>query len=658
MKQIYVRKIVLKNFKGTRDLAIGLSTHMRFVGPNESRKTTVVDGFTWVLTDKDSLGRKQFDIKPLDERNQVIHGLSPDVTIELRVDGKPVVLRKVFSEKWTKKRGSAIEEFTGHTTDYYIDGVPVKQKEYQAFIDSVVSEELLKLLTNPMHFNEQLSWQDRRRLLLEVCGDVTDDEVIQSNQSLASMPTFLEGRSIDDHRKVVKAQMAQVNKDLEKIPVRIDEVSRSKPDPDGLNEIELQTDIEGLKSRIADKDAEQTRLQSGGEVAEKEKRLREVEGELLQIKNAAQSDVMDQITVQRRNVTDSDSKVDTIGRQIQSHSRAIAGNEELIDELSRKVSELRDDWVAENDTEPAETGVVDTCPSCGQALPEADVQAAIEKSRAHFNQHKAEKLEAITQKAVEAKNRIIALQSQNEQLRLAIESLEVQYKEAQQSVADAKAKLEELQSQVTDPTKSLEYRAKEMERQHLVNKIAGLRQSVLDDVSRVRTELIDLRDELRRKETLLARFEQVRKLDDRIEELKQQERNLAAEYERLSQQLYLLEEFTRAKVAMLEDKINSKFKYARFKLFTEQINGGLTETCETLYKGVSYSGGLNTGGKILVGLDIIETLQKHFGYSLPVWVDNRESLTSPIELGCQLIELVADPTKKKLEIEDLEQEAV
>jgi chromosome segregation ATPase len=658
MKQIYVRKITLKNFKGAKDLVIGVSTHMRFVGPNESRKTTVLDGFTWVLTDKDSLGRKQFDIKPLDERNQVIHGLSPDVTVELRVDGKPIVLRKVFSEKWTKKRGSALEEFTGHTTDYYIDGVPVKQKEYQAFIDSLVSEELLKLLTNPMHFNEQLSWQDRRRLLLEVCGDVTDDEVIQSNQSLSSIPTFLEGRSIDDHRKVVKAQMAQVNKDLEKIPVRIDEVSRSKPETDGLNEIELQTDIEGLKSKIADKEAEQTRLQSGGEVAEKEKRLREVEGELLQIKNAAQSDVMDQITVQRRNIADAELKVDTTGSLMQSRSRAIAGNEELINELRRKVEKLRDDWVTENETELAETGVVDTCPSCGQALPETDVQAAIEKARAHFNQHKAEQLETITQKAVEAKNRIAELETTNEQLQATIQSLETQHKEAQQVVTDAKTHLDELQSQVTDPTKSLEYRAKELERQAVVNKIAGLRQSVLDDVNRVRNELMDLRDELRRKETLLAQFEQVRKLDDRIEELKQQERALAAEYERLSQQLYLLEEFTRAKVAMLEDKINSKFKYARFKLFTEQINGGLTETCETLYKGVSYSGGLNTGGKILVGLDILETLQKHFGYSLPVWVDNRESLTSPIELDSQLIELVADPTKKKLEIEDLEQEAV
>ena len=44
--------------------------------------------------------------------------------------------------------------------------------------------------------------------------------------------------------------------------------------------------------------------------------------------------------------------------------------------------------------------------------------------------------------------------------------------------------------------------------------------------------------------------------------------------------IYLCEQFTRAKVSMLTDNINSRFENVKFRLFTEQINGGLKEDCE------------------------------------------------------------------------------
>ena len=107
----------------------------------------------------------------------------------------------------------------------------------------------------------------------------------------------------------------------------------------------------------------------------------------------------------------------------------------------------------------------------------------------------------------------------------------------------------------------------------------------------------------------------------------------------------------------MEDKINSKFKMARFKLFDVQVNGALAECCETTFNGVPY-GNLNNGAKIQVGLDIIRTLQAHYGISCPVWVDNRESIVRLPEMDCQVISLIVSEKDKKLRIELAERESL
>ncbi len=111
----------------------------------------------------------------------------------------------------------------------------------------------------------------------------------------------------------------------------------------------------------------------------------------------------------------------------------------------------------------------------------------------------------------------------------------------------------------------------------------------------------------------------------------------------------------RTKVRILDDKINSKFKLARFKMFNVLINGGIEECCETIYNGVPYSD-LNKGAKIQIGLDIIRTLQDHYNFSCPVWIDNRESIIKIPEMDCQIISLIVNGDDKKLRIEIIEKQ--
>ncbi|OGP60708.1 MAG: hypothetical protein A2V67_12720 [Deltaproteobacteria bacterium RBG_13_61_14] len=97
---------------------------------------------------------------------------------------------------------------------------------------------------------------------------------------------------------------------------------------------------------------------------------------------------------------------------------------------------------------------------------------------------------------------------------------------------------------------------------------------------------------------------------------------------------------------MLDSKINSKFSLARFKMWERQVNGGINDQmCETLYNGAPYSSA-SSGEQILVGLDIISTLQEHHGIKSVLWLDHYEALSSPIKMDCQTICLQVSDDKK------------
>lgn len=221
----------------------------------------------------------------------------------------------------------------------------------------------------------------------------------------------------------------------------------------------------------------------------------------------------------------------------------------------------------------------------------------------------------------------------------------------QKELDKAKQILEKAQTNVPDVTLSPEY-------QTLNNQIEGVRAEIgnlqhyaleaIDDIDVNIRELEGKRSELNAQ---LAKFANIEANQKRVTELEEQQQQLAEEYEKLEHQLFLIEEFIRTKVDLLNERINSKFKYARFKLFDMQINGGLAETCETLFNGVPYGSGLNNAAKINVGLDIINTLSEHYGLTAPIFIDNAEAVTKFIETNSQLVSLVVSEKDKQLRVE-------
>jgi len=644
--------LTLKNFKGIKSFTLDTQgCDISVFGDNATGKTTLADAFMWLLFDKDSQNRKDFEIKTLGPDGEPEHGLEHTVEAILELeDGSQLALKKVFKEKWTKKRGSATAEFTGHTTDYYLDGVPVKKKEYDEKIAEIADEEIFRLLTDPRYFNEVLHWQKRRELLLEVCGDVSDAEVIASKKELSKLADILGNRTIEQHRKVIQARRSEINKELEKIPVRIDEVERNLPNVDDITNTEaLPNDIAKLREELRSKQEELAQAKAGGKIADLTAKKRMIEAKMLEEKNRMIGEATRKSDLLREELFQVNDTISKTKSEIDYRKMKARNTKTEISNLEEKLKTLRTSWHAEN-SKTFEFDQSETCPYCGQALPQEQLQEAREKALADFNRKKAEQLEAINDEGRRLAARKSELEDELKDLLREQEMLEATLPGLEKKQEALQTEIKSIQDSLKNLEPSAEYVRLQKQHEELQEQIRQAQADVSTTVAAIQKEADEISGAIQALEQAKARFEARESGLNRIEELKAEERKLATEYEELEQQLYLTEEFIRTKVRLLEDKINSKFKMARFKLFEVQVNGALAECCETTYNGVPYSN-LNNGARLNIGLDIINTLAEHYDFAPPVWLDNAESVTDILPTRGQQIRLVVSEKDKRLRAE-------
>ena len=646
----------LRNFQGVEDFELNASgADISVFGDNGTGKTTLANACSWLLFGKDSKGNAQFDLKPLDELNQPRHNLETEVEAVFELGGGELLeLRKVFYENWTKKRGSRDTVFDGHTTDHFVNGVPVKQKDYLAQVAEIAEPEQFRLLTDPLYFAEGMHWQKRRALLLDVCGDITDADVIASSEELADLPAILGKRSVDDQRKVVTSRRKEVNEQLDKIPVRLDEVKRGQADTEG----DLGADkraAEALRTEIQQLEREELRVENGGQVAELDKQLAEAQGALQRRQNVlreeARASVGDLRQQADQRLADANNRLHQIrmdhGKQVDAQKSL----ERTLDDLKRRRELLLKEW----NLLQAQTWQGDTsCPTCKQALPEEQVADA----RDTFNQQRSEKLEANKQAGTEIKAKIESTEEQLAELAPVITDLEKQKERAVNDSEAARRALAEIK--IPDPDFEADAECQELELKitALSGKIAESKSDLQDQVEIVRHEREAKQENLRILQARIQTHANHQLAEKRTAELEAEQKRLAAEFDELERQLDLLDQFTRTKVSLLTEHINDHFQLAQFKLFKEQINGGLAECCEVTCGGVPYSTGLNNGARINAGLDIIRTLGEHFGTTAPVFADNAEAVTNLLDIPAQVIRLVVSESDQKLRVQQLEMKGV
>lgn len=675
--KLKIRSLHMENFKGIKSLDVNFSNKTSIKGQNAAGKTTIFDAFTWLLFNKNSAGEEKFNVRPLDKDGNRIDNVEIKVVGVIDVDGKEVELSKVQKQNWVKKRGTDTVTLQGNVNSFEIDGYPKSEADFKDYVSNLAqSEEMFKMLTNPQYFSS-LKWKDQRDILMKLVAGVSDVELAKTDSKYAPLINELEkASSTDDIRAKFSKALSEWKKKQSEIPVRIDEAEKSKIDVDVAEQELAKVDLvrriaecgkkmENAGSALGDLRSKEMQLQfdmSGMEQTmnrELSNKRSIMDAELRDCKNELEHFAVTislkekQISDNEKAITDADAERKKLGEQYNSEkAKAFDETPYLFDESK---------WIFDESTT--------VCSLCGQKLPadkieqlkadfeerktkaKADAKRKLNDSKSDFITQKESNLEEIKADGFAKKNLIEELTKKNADLQMEIDSL----KKQEQGTLTNKEELCKLLSEIpeeADYSQNEEYVKLKAEHDKILADIAKLESEGSDKVvTDLKAKKADMQSQLDEVNKVIAQAANNVAIDDRIETLRDEQKEIGQKVADQEQMLYLLEEFIRFKLNKVSESINSHFKTVNFKLFEMQLNGGMKDCCECTVNGVPYST-LNSGHRIVAGLDIIRSLSELYGVSVPIFVDNAESLNdfNVPDMDTQLI-LLSVSADKQLKVE-------
>lgn len=687
MKNIKLLKIHMQNFKGCKDRMLSFGDMTRISGANATGKTTVFDAFTWLLFGKDSLGNVKFDIRPMNQAGKRINNVEISVEATICVDDEEYVLKKTQKQKWRKKRGTNITEFQGNVNEFEINGYPKSEKEFKEFVHAEIDENIFNLITNSNAFNA-LPWKEQREVLMKFVGNFSNVEIAQQfGERFQKLVPELKIASTDDILKKYTKAKNTLNKDMVEIPARIDEISKQLVTADvGALEVEkaakevalkkVEDEITGgadkletineLRKQVMDKKIALSEIQNtANEQLAKERMDSRVKFDEVQKVFFAVQDQMKQLERERT-------------EYIYERDRSEREKDRLFEEWKKvKKCEFAEYVAPAPYVEPEPLKESDLiCPTCGQDLPEevkqkriADYEAKCrrerdayeagcealkkkyEKDKEDFQTKKDQDLKRITEAGQKAADAVRANQKLIDERTNVLESLRSKF-DASKAEYDSMKQAFDTIPAVADVSENPAYVKTKEEIVAIEKQIEELSKES-SGKAELEAKKAVLKDEITEIEAKIKAADNT-KVNGRIAELEEEQKAVGQKIAEQEQMIDLTEDFIRVKMDQISNAINDKFQIVSFRLFEDQINGGLKETCECTVNGVPFSS-LNNGHRIIAGLDIIRSLSELYGVSAPVFIDNSEAVNTENfpEMDAQMIHLVVTDDKElKVESED------
>ncbi len=628
MKKVTFNHLKIENFKGIKFLQVDFSELTTISGENATGKSTIFDAILWCLFGKNSQDAKNFSIKNTSDRS--LNRADHVVELLMTVNDEGITAKRIFKEKWTKRRGSEETEFTGHETLFFWNDVPLSAEDYQAKVSEIIPEQLFKQITNPIYFNVQMKWQERREMLIRMAGDITDEKIINGSEAFQILFAQIKGKkSLEEFKKELAYERAALKKQLLDIPARIDELIKSNPNIDDWKAIEseIASKIESLKNLdkeieniLGSFDKEMTGIKAKQQEAiAASRKMGEIENELTKKSYAEAAEA-------NKSIIDSKYLLSELRRELKSQQNQEKEYNAKLEFLNTEIQRYRDLFVTENAKEFSFDREACVCPTCKRAL---EIETIEEKELELFNHFKEEKQKNLNQ--IRTTGHKFGEDIKNAQLNLnditsSIKSL----KEREQSFIWAEEAVPALPKKV-DLLANPQYQSCKA----ISEQIFEVKQPDISEQKEMKVQIQEGIDELK---TRLNGKAQIEKNAIRIEEMKKEEKNYSQQLADLEKQEFVIEAFYKTKMTAIESSINSKFKYVKFKLFETQINGGEAPCCEVTYHDVPFLD-LNHAAQINAGVDCINALSTHYGVSAPLVIDNSEAINQIIPVSSQLIKL-------------------
>lgn len=608
----FLKKAVLENFMCYAHAEFDFFKITKIMAENGEGKSTIGSCITWVFFNCD------IDLKDNPVVRREVDGVSVDDMdtygeLTFDVDGKEITMKKVQKRTYSKDGSSYKDD-----NKYFVNDVPKTLKDFNAYLGIDMS--VFKMCSNINAFLNQKP-AEMREYLFSLVENVTDLDIAHSKAELAELVPLLEKYSAEELSAMNKATKAKITKDLPILDGQIKEKERDIQIKSDIDVSDLELLRNSLKEQIADCIAKQT--DNDKLLAEYDKASADIldlkfkQGDLSRKANEenikARREIEDKIADKKFLVKQTEK---TIGET----ESCIASSEKTIESIKAYLQVERDKWKEENERKFDDSSLI--CPYCGNEYKEDKK----EQLKADFAKHKADNLKTITDNGNMYKERLdkekATLESLKAELPQHKESLEM----LNTAIADLEKQLSELPQEI-DVSATEEYKALE---QQIAEKEQAMHKA--NDVSAVKAELkvqeTALRQRLAECESQIAKSDTAAD-EQRLEELKQTRIDSEQNKANAEKILDLLDELDKAKNETLSDSINSHFSLVKWKLFELNKSGGYKSVCIPTVNGKSILTTMsNKGNRILGRVDICNSIQKISGMSVPIILDDSESLDS------------------------------
>ena len=585
MKVLTIKTLIIQNFKGINHLKLVFNEDLtEIVGDNRAGKTTIVDAWSWLFTDKNSQAKlaNNFSIKPLNEKNEVLHKLITSVEAEIVItDGQETRnhrLKKEYSEVWSRPRGQIEEVLTSHKTAHFIDNLEleIQKKDYEKAINNLT--ENFNILTNLSYFNEKLKWDERREILFNLIDKTSLEAVKISNKELLEE---IKSSSLEAVEKITEQDLKPLKKRLQEINPII--VSYKEKMTNFADKKGVEVALNDLNNSIAEKEKGLSSLMNN----ENAKKIASYKEEIDKLKSSK------------------DKEIELVTKEISLDLKEKIRLTTELNELKLRHEYLKKEHDKSNGKVLSIAQKIgDNCPTCLQHLPKS------------------------------AKN--ICLKNYTEKT-------ESEIKDIRKTALQNKSRIDEVKRRLTlIEKKTVELSNKKDSISEIYEKEISILENEKKDLEAVKssdkeTEIEKLKQSIENKKK--ASIEWQERLDEAKRNLEYQSniKELEEEYKEKGQKLILLEnklselkEVKRLIALSNQDKINSLFKNSKFKLFEVQMNGEIKEVCETLIDGVPYVDA-NREAQINANVEMLELLSMYYNVQLPIFIDNSEGVTKTYE---------------------------
>lgn len=653
MRKIFVKSLSLVNFKGVRELNLQFVDGENMIGgSNGTGKTTVFDAFTWLMFGKDSTGRSDsnFNIKTLDDAGKPIYHLDHSVVAVMCVDGADVKLERKYVEVWQKQSGTTDMFLKNHKTEFFVNDVKcATKKEYDAEVNEIINESVYKMITNPWYF-PQLSADNQKSMLIDMAGEVSDEDVAATNKNFAKFLEDLNGKPMEKMAKEIQAKKRACNEILDRIPSQIETAENVMPEAEDWDAIDAEIknklkEIEDIDATIADKS--KVNEQEYERKASIQNQIGDAKLELANVKNEIRANASQARNVVIQELNNIQLQIQGNDNMIKSTNRLIENQEKEIESKEINVNALREEYkkVFASMIEFEDGQFI--CPTCKRPYDAADIEAKKKELTENFNTDKADKLKKIQEKGK-------ALNAALEEMKQTLATYKKELAKHEESVLTLQKKKSEKEAEMPEPVDEANIIDTDQRVIDLQNKIVDLENQLnvgikVIDVSELREQKRVANEALQGLYKRAAKKEQIERTRKEIEDLEKKQASNNQVLADCEQWERLHIQFQKAKDEELLKRINGMFEVVSFSFLSTQLNGNEKLTCVCTVNGTPYPD-VNNAGKINAGLDIINAICKAKGVTAPIFVDNAESVNDILKTYSQKIMLYVtkDSTIRKI----------